>query len=204
MNKKGQDLSIGTLILIVLGIVVLVILVLGFSLGWENLWNKINIFGGTSSVGDVVTACRLAITSQDKYTYCQKSWSVKVDTNGDGTTEPVTVGCRDPTYVTPSLEGGLTCQEPYSSATPDAYTTACKAAAAGANVKDGASCPADFITVTVTATAPAGKVCCQTIQNACKTAASDTNAAVVNGAACTSGTLVAANMPIGKVCCKPS
>lgn len=88
MNKKGQDLSIGTLILIVLGIVVLVLLILGFSLGWENLWEKINIFGGgTNSVNDVATACRIALSSQDKYTLCDKTWPIK----GEGD-----IGCRDP------------------------------------------------------------------------------------------------------------
>ena len=55
LNNKGQDLSIGTLILIVLGIVVLVLLILGFSMGWGNLWQKIDIFGGTASINDVVT-----------------------------------------------------------------------------------------------------------------------------------------------------
>ena len=79
VNKRGQDLSIGTLILIVLGIIVLVLLILGFSMGWSNLWEKIGIFGGTSSVGDVVTACKLAVTSQDSYAVCQKSWKVKVN-----------------------------------------------------------------------------------------------------------------------------
>lgn len=88
-NKKGQDLSIGTLILIVLGIVVLVLLILGFTMGWENLWEKINIFGGTSSVGDVVTACRLAQTSQDKYTLCQRTWDIEA--NG----QEKRIGCRD-------------------------------------------------------------------------------------------------------------
>ena len=82
LNKKGQDLSIGTLILIVLGIVVLVLLILGFSMGWGNLWEKINIFGGTSSIGDIVTACRLAHTSQDAYTLCSKYWTIKNATNG--------------------------------------------------------------------------------------------------------------------------
>ena len=79
MNKKAQDLSIGTLILIVLGIVVLVLLILGFSLGWSNLWEKINIFQGGSSIGDVVTACKLSVTAQDTYSYCQDFKKIKVD-----------------------------------------------------------------------------------------------------------------------------
>lgn len=107
-NKKGQDLSIGTLILIVLGIVVLVLLILGFTMGWENLWEKINIFGGTSSVGDIVTACRLAITSQDTYTYCEKSWTIEEDRDGDGDQEEIEVNCRHE-LVRPSLTGSLDC-----------------------------------------------------------------------------------------------
>lgn len=81
LNKKAQDLSIGTLILIVLGIIVLVLLILGFSIGWGNLWEKINIFGGTSSVGDVVTACNLAVTSNNPYDYCQNFRQVKINGN---------------------------------------------------------------------------------------------------------------------------
>jgi hypothetical protein len=89
INKKAQDLSIGTLILIVLGIIVLVLLVLGFSIGWSNLFEKINIFGGASSIGDVVTACNLAVTSQNTFDYCQNFRKVKVS----GTTEYV--NCED-------------------------------------------------------------------------------------------------------------
>lgn len=102
MNKRGQDLSIGTLILIVLGIVVLVLLILGFSLGWSNLWEKIDIFGGTSSVGDIVIACKLAHTSQDSYTLCEKTW--KVDVEG----EKQTVYCRHD-LVKGSLDNVPTC-----------------------------------------------------------------------------------------------
>ena len=79
MNKRGQDLSIGTLILIVLGIVVLVLLILGFSIGWGNLWEKINIFKGGSSIADVITACKLAIASGNSYDFCQDFKEIKVD-----------------------------------------------------------------------------------------------------------------------------
>ena len=89
MNKKAQDLSIGTLILIVLGVIVLVMLIFGFNIGWQNLWEKINIFGGGSSIGDVVIACKLAVTSQDKYGYFQSFKQIKID----GTKEYV--NCQD-------------------------------------------------------------------------------------------------------------
>ena len=103
-NKRGQDLSIGTLILIVLGIIVLVLLILGFSMGWSNLWQKINIFGGGASISDVVAACRLAYSSQDTYTFCNQKWDVKL---ADGTKG--NIGCTS-SQVTPSLGSEiLTC-----------------------------------------------------------------------------------------------
>ncbi len=79
MNKHGQDLSIGTLILIVLGIVVLVLLILGFSLGWSNLWEKINIFQGGSSIESVVQACKIAVSSQATYSYCNTFHKIKIE-----------------------------------------------------------------------------------------------------------------------------
>ncbi len=88
-HKRGQDLSIGTLILIVLGIVVLVLLILGFSLGWSNLWEKINIFQGGSSIESVVQACNIAVSSQATYSYCNTFHKIKID----GVTEYV--NCLD-------------------------------------------------------------------------------------------------------------
>ena len=101
LNKKGQDLSIGTLILIVLGIIVLVLLILGFSLGWSNLWEKINIFKGSSSIGDIANACKIAVTSQDVYSYCQDFKKIKVN----GQTEYIS--CLD-SRVQPSLDTKIT------------------------------------------------------------------------------------------------
>ena len=77
MNKRGQELSIGTLILIVLGIIVLVLLVLGFSIGWENLFSKIGIFQG-SDLSSMVTACKVAVSSKSDASYCEFK-KVKLD-----------------------------------------------------------------------------------------------------------------------------
>jgi hypothetical protein len=85
-NKRGQDLSIGTLILIVLGIIVLVLLILGFTMGWGNLWAKINIFGSYATKSDVINACKLAASSQDTYTFCDKGFSYKEEVGGQTTT----------------------------------------------------------------------------------------------------------------------
>jgi hypothetical protein len=103
VNKKAQDLSIGTLILIVLGIVVLVLLILGFSIGWSNLWEKIGIFGGSSSISDIVVACNLAGTSESTYDFCQKFHQIKID----GKTEYL--NCQD-SRVNINLNNKLNCK----------------------------------------------------------------------------------------------
>lgn len=87
LNKRGQELSIGTLVLIVLGIIVLVLLVLGFSIGWDNLFRKIGIFQG-NDIASVVTACNVAVSSQSQASYCEFK---KI--NVDGETEYV--NCED-------------------------------------------------------------------------------------------------------------
>lgn len=100
-NKRGQDLSIGTLILIVLGIVVLVLLILGFSIGWTNLFEKIGIFGGDSgSIGDVAAACSLSAASQNVYDYCQNFKEIRID----GETEYL--NCQDSRL---NFDGSLNC-----------------------------------------------------------------------------------------------
>lgn len=45
-GKKGQEMSVGILVLIVLGIVVLVTLLIGFTMGWENFFEKIAKISG--------------------------------------------------------------------------------------------------------------------------------------------------------------
>jgi len=89
VNKKGQEMSVATLVLIVIGIVVLVKLILGFSMGWQNLWNKINIFGGGSNVETVIQACKIAASSDSVYSFCSEFKKVTIG----GKTEYI--NCKD-------------------------------------------------------------------------------------------------------------
>lgn len=95
MNKKGAEMTIGTIIIIILALVVLVILVYGFSTGWSNLWEKITGFGGGKvNVQTVVQSCQLACTTSSQYDYC-KTRKLIEDSNGDGKTESRNVNCKD-------------------------------------------------------------------------------------------------------------
>jgi len=128
VNKKGQDLSIGTLILIVLGIVVLVLLILGFSMGWTNLWEKINIFGGSGSISTVITNCGLLVASDSSYSYCNDFKKIDVD----GSNKAEYVNCDDP-RVKGGLSSQLTC-------TGDPVTVKCQSLAKKDAIVNGQQC----------------------------------------------------------------
>lgn len=124
-NKNGQELSIGTLVLIVLGVIVLVLLVLGFSIGWENLFSKIGIVQG-SDLSSMVAACKVAVASQSQGSYCEFK-KVKL---GDGTKD---INCEYP-----EVEAGLDGQK-LAACDQKKYCTK------GADIKKGlkSPCPAD-------------------------------------------------------------
>ncbi|MFA7708312.1 MAG: hypothetical protein WCX73_05165 [Candidatus Pacearchaeota archaeon] len=82
-NKKGAEMTIGTIIVIILALVVLVILVYGFSTGWTNLWDKVTNFGGgKANVQTIVQSCQLACTTLSEYDYCKTRSMIEVDSAG--------------------------------------------------------------------------------------------------------------------------
>jgi len=71
MDKKGAEMTIGTIIVIILALVVLVIIIYGFSTGWTNLWDKITSFGGQNvNVQSAINSCELACSTNSAYDYC--------------------------------------------------------------------------------------------------------------------------------------
>jgi len=79
-NKRGQGMSTNTIILLILGIVVLVVLILGFTTGWDKLapWLSGN------NVDTIVTACEAACTMGSQYDFCTFERSLKAsDLPGD-------------------------------------------------------------------------------------------------------------------------
>ncbi len=80
MNKRGQEMQIGTIIAIVLGIAVLVFLIFGFSQGWNNLWERVTLFGGgDNNVDTIVQACALKCSTGDKYGFCEEKMTVRLE-----------------------------------------------------------------------------------------------------------------------------
>jgi len=76
-NKRGQGLSTSTIILLVLGLIILVILILGFTMGW----NKIFPFLSSNNVQTIVNNCEAACVTQAKFDFCTTEREVNDGTN---------------------------------------------------------------------------------------------------------------------------
>ncbi len=75
-NKKGQGLSTNAIILIILGVIILVILIAGFTIGWGQLKDT---FFPSNNIKTIVQQCEAACTTNSKYDYCTKMRILKVD-----------------------------------------------------------------------------------------------------------------------------
>lgn len=79
-NKKGAEMTIGTIVIIVLALVVLVVLIVGFTGGWGNLWGRVtDFFTGSNNVDSIVSACNLACSTNAKYDYCERVRTLKYE-----------------------------------------------------------------------------------------------------------------------------
>ena len=93
MNKKGAEMTIGTIIAITLGVALLVFLIFGFSRGWDNLWSTVTEIGGTdSNVGDVERGCEVACASNNNYDYCTKIRILNFGNDAEGNKIPGATG----------------------------------------------------------------------------------------------------------------
>jgi len=72
-NKRGQGLSTNAIILIILGVVILVVLILGFTMGWKTILPWI----GGDNVDTIVNQCAAACSTQSVYDFCTKQRTLK-------------------------------------------------------------------------------------------------------------------------------
>lgn len=80
VNKRGQGLSTNTLILIILGVIVLVVLAVGFTMGWDKIAPWI---GGGSNVDTIKQQCSVACSTGATYDYCSASRNFKSENKPD-------------------------------------------------------------------------------------------------------------------------
>lgn len=70
MNKRGLELAIGTLVVIILAIVVLIFLLIFWNSQTGIFSDFFSSFVGKSNVDALVTSCNSLVTQQAVYEYC--------------------------------------------------------------------------------------------------------------------------------------
>jgi len=82
MEKRAQNISITTIILIIIGLVVLVLLILGFTMGWGRFKEWIV---PSNNIQTIVDQCNIACSTGQKYNYCfeKKELKTKEETLDD-------------------------------------------------------------------------------------------------------------------------
>lgn len=82
-GKKGQEgVSLGTLLLLILGIVVVVVLIIGFTQGFDFIFGKFRLLPG-QSLQTVVESCNVAANLDLKADLCEQFKKIKIDSNDE-------------------------------------------------------------------------------------------------------------------------
>jgi len=74
INKKAQGMSTNTIILLILGLVLLVALIVGFSSGWTAFKDAT----GKTNVDQVVQECSTTCSINEKYTFCNVDKEIRL------------------------------------------------------------------------------------------------------------------------------
>ena len=96
LGKRGVELAIGTIVIIILGLVVLVILIIGFTQGTDFFFGKFKFLPG-QELEAVAQSCKIAANGNLKIDFCSFK---EVEVDG----EDEFVNCED-NRITSSLEG---------------------------------------------------------------------------------------------------
>lgn len=93
-NKRGQGMSTSTIILLILGLVILVVLILGFTMGWNKILPWIN----SNNVETIKTSCEAACSTNSQYDFCTVVRDVR-----DGVNDKFSATCKalatEETYI---------------------------------------------------------------------------------------------------------
>jgi hypothetical protein len=93
INKKAQGMSTSTIILLILGLVILVVLILGFTMGW----NKLVPFLSSNNIETIKNSCGIACSTGSQFEFCSVLREVK-----DGMNKKFETTCQglitDPVY----------------------------------------------------------------------------------------------------------
>ena len=92
-GKKGQQMTLGTIILMVLGVAVLVLLIFGFSTGWKNMWSKVTMYTSEANVEDKIADCENDCSLNEESAWCNQKKNLRFFDN-DGKIVKVEGTCQ--------------------------------------------------------------------------------------------------------------
>ena len=72
-NKRGQGMSTSTIVLLIIGVIILVVLIIGFTKGWSTFgdWLKSN------NIDSIKNSCGVACSTASQYEFCSVRREVK-------------------------------------------------------------------------------------------------------------------------------
>lgn len=83
MNKKGLELAINTIVILVLAMFFLVAIIFFFTGSFSNFTDKIKGISGDTNVDSVVKGCNILVDTDSRYGYCCEKKLVKYIEDGD-------------------------------------------------------------------------------------------------------------------------
>ncbi len=89
MKTKAQSMGTNTIILLILGLVVLVILIIGFTSGWD----KVFPFIGGGNVDKITSSCSAACVTGSTYDYCSVQRALTAKDQNTGKTISIKTTC---------------------------------------------------------------------------------------------------------------
>ena len=84
-GKRGQGLSTSAIVLMVLGVIILVVLAVGFTIGF----NKLAPWLSSNNVNTIATSCSIACSTNNIYEFCSLERTLKADDLPSGVKEVI-------------------------------------------------------------------------------------------------------------------
>jgi len=85
-GKKGFELAISTIVLLVLGIVVLIALILIFTGQMKNFFEFIGVYSPNSNIDIIKTACNSFVQTEQQNAFCCEKQDVVFDSGKESLT----------------------------------------------------------------------------------------------------------------------
>jgi hypothetical protein len=99
MNNKKGDITIGLIIALAIGVIILMLLTMGITGTWGKLWDQVtNIRGGEVNSNIIIQACSLSCMTGAGYGFCEQKRSLTFEKG-----KTITGSCNDFATLNPSL-----------------------------------------------------------------------------------------------------